>query len=150
VAPAVTFSNLGGGHFSQQFTFGSNSNLPGGVAATISADWHGLTFTGQQGLVFSVGPINAAPPVVAGTVVFNANGSILRNLSIGGEVAAAQDVNVSGKLTAKQIVSPTIDSLLAAIQNSQATIQNSEASIQQMQADIQNIYNDIAALTSRL
>jgi hypothetical protein len=168
-APGVTFANVGGGHFLHQFTFGANSGLPGGVAASFCADWHGLKVTGQQGLLFALGEYALAPPIEEGRFVF-ANGPVQidndlsvagqvnivgnlfaadvvanDNLIVWGTVEVSKDVFVEGKLKAAQIVSPTIDSLQATIQ---ASVTNSQldSAVQNLQGQIDELFQAVALI----
>jgi hypothetical protein len=146
-SPGVTFANVGGEHFVHQFTFGTDANLPGGVAGNVSADWHGLTLTGHQGMVFSVGELGAAPSVAPGDFVFaNANVEVSKNLGVSGQATVSQDLTVNGKLTVAQIDSATIVNLQAAVQGLKSGDQNTQLAIAQLQADVQQLYGAVGLI----
>jgi len=96
-AAGVTFMNDGGGHFVQQFAFAQDSQLPAGEAATLYADWHGLTVTGQLGMLFSVGPLTSAPGIGDGSFVFaNGNVAMRNDLAVDGNLTANNTLTVHG------------------------------------------------------
>ncbi|HEX3663753.1 MAG TPA: hypothetical protein VHU23_00760 [Rhizomicrobium sp.] len=146
-SPAVTFTNQGGGHFLHQYTFGANSNLPNGVAATFRVDWNGLAVMGQKGVLFYVGDAQFTPNIYNGNFQFvGADVFINTKLTVEGEIAATSDVTVNGTLSAKQINSPTIANLQAAINSVQANSQNSDAAIKQLQADVASLFQAVGLI----
>lgn len=92
-APGVTFKNNGGGHFVQQFEFGANSKLPGGIAANIYANWQGLQLTGNSTVSIIAGPLNgtvqvevtSTETIFSGNVVMGTPTPIVLRHPVGGQ-----------------------------------------------------------------
>jgi hypothetical protein len=156
-APGVIFENEGGGFFIQSFQFGADSNLPNNEAGTIIADWHGLTFTAQSGMLLSIGPFSNVAEVTTGQFTFaNANVVALKGVGVGTDLTVGGDAKISGTLAAGVINSPTISALqnvIDALQNKLNSVDvtgipNLQSQINNLQSQITQLFQIVSALSA--